>query len=108
MMPTDQNLHETRDAERRSAFPHAPTLAGVPVRDDDVEPAKGLHSIAKLFRALAAVLFLLIGVQIFNDVTSTVDISYGVLAAETIRLLIFAGVALGRGRHLRALRHVAL
>lgn len=87
---------ETRDAERRGSMDTA-TLAGVPVRDDDIESATGLHSIARLFRGLAAVLVLLVGFQIFNGVTSTVDLSYGVLAAEAIRLLVFAGLLWGAG-----------
>ena len=96
VMADEFRPQETRDAERR-AFMETPTLAGVPVRDDDIENATGLHSIARLFRGLALVLILLIGVQIFNGVTSTVDLSYGVLAAEAIRLLIFAGLLWGAG-----------
>src|SRR4051812_20346295 len=96
VMANDQRPRETRDAERR-AWLQTPSLAGVPVRDDDIESATGLHSIAKLFRALALVLIVLIGVQIFNGVTSTVNLSYGVLAAEAIRLLIFAGLLWGAG-----------
>ena len=92
----DKGTDQTRDAERR-LLPDAPTLAGVPVRDDDIETARGLHSIAKLFRGLAAVLGLLIAVQIFNGMTSTVVISVGVLAAEVIRLVIFAGLLWGAG-----------
>lgn len=92
----DQHTDNSRDAERRT-LPDSPTLAGVPVRDDDIETAKGLHSIAKLFRGLAAVLVLLIAIQIFNGVTSTVVISVGVLAAEVIRLAIFAGLLWGAG-----------
>jgi hypothetical protein len=92
----DQRIENSRDAERRALL-DSPTLGGVPVRDDDIETARGLHSIAKLFRGLAAILGLLIAVQIFNGVTSTVDISVGVLAAEVIRLVIFAGLLWGAG-----------
>lgn len=92
----DQRSENTRDAERRT-ITDVPTLAGVPVRDDDIESATGLHSIAKLFRVMAAGLIVLLVVQILNGVTSTVAISYGVLAAEAIRLLIFAGLLWGAG-----------
>lgn len=86
------------DAERRF-FAHGdrPSMAGVPVRADDVEPTRGLHWIAKLFRVLSCLLGVIILLQIANGLTSTVDISYGVLVAEVIRLVIFAGLLWGAG-----------
>jgi hypothetical protein len=74
-----------------------PLVAGVPVRDGDIEPTTGLHSVAILFRVLAALLGVIIILQVLNGVTSTVDISYGVLLAEVIRLVIFAGLLWGAG-----------
>lgn len=73
----------------------SPTLSGVSVRDEDVETPRGLYAIAKLFRGMAVVLLLLMAVQIYNGVQSTVDISTGVLAADAIRLTIFAGLLWG-------------
>jgi hypothetical protein len=87
---------ETRDVERR-AFLNTPTLAGVPVRDDDIEPAKGLHSIAKLFRVLAAMLVVLIGVNVFNGLTAEVPQSVSAMTTDAIRLLLFAGLLWGAG-----------
>jgi hypothetical protein len=88
----------TRDAERRSSVRKGRRLlAGVPVRVDDIEPARGLHSIAILFRLLACLLGVIIVLQILNGVTSPVDISYGALIAEVIRLVIFAGLLWGAG-----------
>lgn len=74
-----------------------PTLAGVPVREDDIETTLGLHWVAWLFRAMAVLLFVLMVLQIALGVTSAVDISYGVLFAEAVRLLIFAGLLWGAG-----------
>lgn len=73
------------------------TLGGVACRDEDIEPTKALQSIAILFRVMSGVLLLLLALQVFSGLTSTVDISYGVLAAEAIRLLIFAGLLWGAG-----------
>lgn len=72
-------------------------LAGVPVRDHDVEPTASLHWVAILCRTLAALLVVVMVLQILNGLTSTVDISYGVLIAEALRLLIFAGLLWGAG-----------
>jgi hypothetical protein len=74
-----------------------PHLSGVPVRPDDIEPTTGLHWVAVLFRVMAGLLFVLMVVQIALGLTSTVDISYGVLFAEGVRLLIFAGMLWGAG-----------
>jgi hypothetical protein len=88
----------TLDAERRARTrSHRPVLAGVPVRADDIEPTRGLHSIAILFRVLAGLLGLIIVLQIVNGVTSLEGISYGVLLAEVIRLVVFAGLLWAAG-----------
>lgn len=84
-------------ADERRAATGGTILAGVPCRDDDMEQAKGLHSVARLFRALSVVLVLLMVVQLLSGVTSTIEISYGVLVAEAIRLVIFAGLLWGAG-----------
>lgn len=86
------------DAERRVlARRHRPALAGVPVRADDIEPTRGLHSIAILFRVLAGLLGLIIVLQIANGVTSVAGTSYAVLLAELIRLTVFAGLLWAAG-----------
>lgn len=76
---------------------HAPKLVGVPVRDDDIEPTIGIHWVARLFRVMSGLLFLLMVMQIALGLTSTVEISYGVLFAEAVRLLIFAGLLWAAG-----------
>jgi hypothetical protein len=86
------------EAERRVASsPGRPIVGGVPVRDHDIESARGLHSVAILFRVLAGLLGVIIVLQVINAVTSIVDISYGVLIVEVIRLVIFAGLLWGAG-----------
>src|SRR5438132_9772888 len=92
-----RNSSEPTDPDRRVIPPDAHTLAGVPVRDDDIEPARGLHSVAILFRIMSAMMALLTIVQLFNGVTSAVPISIGVLVAEVTRLVIFAGLLWGAG-----------
>lgn len=72
-------------------------MAGVPCRDEDIEPTERLHSVAILFRFMSGLLFVLMVLQIINGVTGTVELSYGVLFAEAIRLLIFAGLLWGAG-----------
>jgi len=79
---------------RRGPNGHAgqPEISGVPVRPDDIEPTRGLHSVAILFRVLSGLLGLLMVMQVFLGLTSTVAISFGVLFAEAVRLVIFAGL----------------
>lgn len=86
-----------RRREGPNGTPRPPVIAGVPVREDDIEPVIGLHWVAWLLRGLAVLLFLLMVVQIALGVTSAVDISYGILFAEAVRLLIFAGLLWGAG-----------
>lgn len=74
-----------------------PNLAGVSVRDDDVEPVKGIRTIAILFRGLAILLVLLMVLQVLFAATSTVPLSVGVVTAEAVRLIIFAGLLWGVG-----------
>lgn len=74
-----------------------PKLVGVPVRDHDIEPTIGIHWVARLFRVMSGLLFLLMVMQIALGLTSTVEISYGVLFAEAVRLLIFAGLLWAAG-----------
>jgi hypothetical protein len=92
-MTTEPNRRRVASIEEE-ARPH---IGGVPVRPHDIEPTAGLHWVAVLFRVMAGLLFLLMVVQIALGLTSTVDISYGVLFAEGVRLLIFAGLLWGAG-----------
>ena len=74
-----------------------PQLSGITVREEDIEPVKGIRSIALLFRGMAIILFALMLVQVAVGLTSTVPMSIGVLLAEAVRLIIFAGLLWGAG-----------
>jgi hypothetical protein len=66
-------------------------------QDHKLAPAKGLHSIRMLFRVLAGMLGLVMVMQVVSGLTGTVDISYGVLIAEAMRLVVYAAVLWGVG-----------
>lgn len=63
----------------------------------DAEPTRALHSVAILFRVMSGLLVLLMLLQLVLGVTSTDEISYGVLFGEAIRLVIFAGLLWAAG-----------
>lgn len=48
-----------------------------------------------LFRVMAGLLVLLTGLQVVNGLGTPLEISYGVLAAQALRLVIFAGLLWG-------------
>jgi hypothetical protein len=73
-----------------SVPPGPPLCGGIECRADDVHPAKALYFVTILFRVLSGLLLLLMVVQVALGLTSTVEISYGVLIGEAIRLVIFA------------------
>lgn len=92
------STHHAPPADDRRTFKPTPRTAifGVPVRDADCE-STGLPWVAKLCRVMSGLLGLLMVLQVFSGLTSTVEISYGVLFAEAIRLVIFAGLLWGAG-----------
>lgn len=92
-MNTEENRRRVRAAD---ASPRR-ELAGVEVREDDIETTMGLHWVARLFRGLAMLVFVLMVLQLALGLTSTVDLSYGVLFAEAIRMLILACLLWGAG-----------
>jgi hypothetical protein len=83
-------------ADRRAARPMGQaSLAGVISRGDDIEPTRALRSVAMLFRVMSGLLVLLTVLQVLNGLGTSVEISYGVLAAQALRLIIFAGLLWG-------------
>ena len=82
---------ERRTAESRHS------LGGVPVREHDIEETKSIRFIAFLFRGMAILLLLLMAAQIAFGLMSTVPLSPGVLFADAVRLVIFAGLLWGAG-----------
>jgi hypothetical protein len=97
-METSQSKPSGReDIDGRAQLEQRPNLAGVAVREDDIEPEKGIRAIAILFRGMAILLLVLMVLQVFFAVTSTVPLSVGVVFAEAVRLIIFAGLLWGGG-----------
>lgn len=82
---------------RRDPSHERPVLAGVTVREEDIEPVKGIRAVAYLFRGMAMLMLLLMVVQVISAVSQTVPLFVGVLFAEAIRLVIFAGLLWGAG-----------
>lgn len=72
-------------------------LLGVTVREGDIESDNAIRAIARLFRVLAVLLLVLAGVQIMTAVAGAVPLSVGVLGADVVRLIIFAGLLWGLG-----------
>ena len=72
-------------------------MAGVPVRDDDVDSTAGLHWAAILLRVMAGVFFLRMVAQVLFDVTSTADVSNAALFDQTIHFASFSALLWGAG-----------
>jgi hypothetical protein len=92
-----QTAHTNSATDDRRDHEHEHVLAGVSVREDDIEPVKGIRAVAILFRGMAILLLALMLLQVFFAVTSTVPLSVGVVFAEAVRLIIFAGLLWGAG-----------
>jgi hypothetical protein len=76
-----------------------PLLSGVEVREEDLEPQKGLHLVGILFR-IASVVILVLALGQFaawwlNRPPGGAGI--GLLVGDTIRLIVFAGLLWGAG-----------
>ena len=89
--------HSNSTASDRRASNERPQIAGVVVREDDIETVKGIRAVALLFRGMAVLLLLLMLAQLVFGFTSTVPLSPGVLLADAVRLIIFAGLLWGGG-----------
>ena len=83
--------------ERSRVSQELPNIEGVSVREDDIEPVKGLRTIAMIFRGLSIILIILMILQVFFAATSAVPLSPGVVVADAVRLVIFAGLLWGAG-----------
>jgi hypothetical protein len=76
-----------------------PILAGVEVREEDIEPQRGLHVTSAVFRVCAVIIFLL---AIWQFVAWWADrppggVGIGVLVGDTIRLIVFAALLWAAG-----------
>jgi hypothetical protein len=83
--------------ERSPYVEELPNIDGVIVREEDIEPVKGLRTIAVIFRGLSIILLVLMALQAFFAATSAVSLSAGVVVADAVRLIIFAGLLWGAG-----------
>jgi hypothetical protein len=97
MAETPRNSGSTTTADNRRDSHDRPMLAGVFVREEDIEPVKGIRAVAFLFRGMAILLLLLMALQVASGLSSAVPMSPGVLFAEAVRLIIFAGLLWGAG-----------
>lgn len=87
----------SRVSDDRQAGEHRSSIGGVVVREDDIDSVKGIRAIAYLFRGMSILLLVLMALQVTFGITSTVAVSVGVLFAEAVRLVIFAGLLWGAG-----------
>jgi hypothetical protein len=97
MDETPRTSGSTPIVDHRRDSQNRPVMAGVVVREEDIEPVKGIRAVAFLFRGMAVLLLLLMVLQVLAGLTSTVPMSPGVLFAEAVRLIIFAGLLWGAG-----------
>ena len=87
-----ETLKDSPTSDQRHETPDRPSLSGVTVREDDIETVKGIRVVVYLFRSMAVLLLLLAVAQAVSAITATVALSIGVVAAEEVRLIIFAGL----------------
>lgn len=80
------------EPDQRKNAGDRPTIEGITVREDDIEPVKGIKAVVYLFRGMTVVLLLLMVVQLVSGMSGTVAVSVGVLVAEAVRLVIFAAL----------------
>lgn len=76
-----------------------PEISGVEVREEDLEPQRGLHVAATLFHVAAAIIFILAIVQfaVWWLDRPPGNVGIGVLIGDTIRLIVFAGLIWAAG-----------
>ena len=69
-------------------------LAGVEVREDDIDPQPGLHVATHVIRGCAVVIILLAIWQVFDwwNHRTPDGAGIGLLAGETVRLIVIAGL----------------
>ncbi|MGH7445233.1 MAG: hypothetical protein ACREKM_10165 [Longimicrobiales bacterium] len=67
------------------------------VRDEDLEPHEGLRYIAKLFKALAVLLIIMLIAEIIIGVRQDGPAALATLLIEATRIVVFAGLLWGAG-----------
>ncbi|HEU5208787.1 MAG TPA: hypothetical protein VFU06_05185 [Longimicrobiales bacterium] len=86
---------EVPASERRDE-PHAITGAAQ-VREEDLEPHEGLRYVAKLFKALAILLIIMLIAEIIVGVQQEGPAALATLLIEATRIVVFAGLLWGAG-----------
>ena len=96
--------HESRRDERRPAGEgrppsRGPDETGLPgdLVADVLEPHESLRYVARLFKALALLLLILLVAEVAMGLVQQGDAALPVLLVEATRLLVFAGVLWGLG-----------
>ncbi len=79
----------------RESSPKPPPVARV--REEDLEPHAGLRYIARLFKALAILLMLMLIAEIIIGFNQQGVSALGTLLIEATRILVFAGLLWGGG-----------
>lgn len=81
-------------AERRDE----PNITGAArVRDEDLEPHEGLRYIAKLFKALAVLLVIMLIAEVIIGIQQDGPAALATLLIEATRIVVFAGLLWGAG-----------
>lgn len=81
-------------AERRDE----PQITGpARVRDEDLEPHEGLRYVARLFKALAVLLVIMLIAEIIIGVQQEGPAALATLLIEATRIVVFAGLLWGAG-----------
>ena len=88
----DLSSGSTTEPDKRQGRQHRSPIEGVTVREDDIEPVRGISAVVYLFRGMTVILLLLMAVQLVSGLSGAVAVSIGVLVAEALRLVIFAGL----------------
>jgi hypothetical protein len=86
---------QTADAEQRR---DEPIIAGpARVRDEDLEPHAGLRYVAKLFKALAVLLVIMLAAEVIIGIQQEGTAALATLLVEATRIIVFAGLLWGSG-----------
>jgi hypothetical protein len=97
------SVHKFPDEAVSDATGHTeegrPILAGVDVREEDLEPQRGLHVAAIVFRICSVIIFVLAIVQfaIWWADRPPGGVGIGMLVGDTIRLIVFSALLWAAG-----------
>lgn len=83
------------DAERRAR--NKAQAAKLPMRDEDIDPMRGMRIVAILLKTVAVILVLVMLMQIYFSVTDPggMPVTPGTIMGEAVRLLAFAAFLWG-------------